>query len=85
LLLDDDENYECAFCGAPLDVSDYGRSTMTLRARKGEPTIRTISYDGKEVHSCALPWHECLDQEQVAQLAEWLASPNANTRADARP
>jgi hypothetical protein len=47
-------HYECTLCGAVLDLPVGVTPLVMLRASSGEPTMRTISVDGKEVHSCAV-------------------------------
>lgn len=47
-----DGHYECTLCGAVLDLPDGVTPLVMLRASSGEPTMRTISVDGREVHSC---------------------------------
>ena len=49
-------HYECTLCGAVLDVPVGVTPLVMLRASSGEPTMRTISVGGTEVHSC--PVHE---------------------------
>jgi hypothetical protein len=45
-------HYECTLCGAVLDLAEGVTPLVMLRASSGEPTMRTISVNGKEVHSC---------------------------------
>jgi hypothetical protein len=45
-------HYECTLCGAVLDVPIGVTPLVMLRASSGQPTLRTISVNGSEVHRC---------------------------------
>ena len=44
--------YECALCGAVLDVRDDARSQTMLIQASGEPTVRVVLVEGVEIHRC---------------------------------
>jgi hypothetical protein len=46
--------YVCAHCGAKLDVPLGAPPKVTVRAASGEPDIRVLTRDGKELHRCAV-------------------------------
>jgi hypothetical protein len=51
----DDGRYECAFCGAILDVPVTVNPRVTIRAATDAPKMRVILIDGEEVHRCEVP------------------------------
>ena len=44
--------YHCAQCGAPLDIPLIEDPRVVIRAASGEPNVRALVLDGKEIHSC---------------------------------
>lgn len=46
--------YECAFCGATLDIPLVADPTVTIKAASGAPNTRTLSLDGKVLHECSI-------------------------------
>jgi hypothetical protein len=44
--------YECAHCGAVLDVDASLVPTVMFHAAGGQPNMRVIRVDGREVHRC---------------------------------
>ncbi len=49
-----DDRYECALCGAVLDIPLTAMPRVMLTARGGERTVRVLSVDGREVHRCVI-------------------------------
>lgn len=47
-----DGGYECAGCGAPLDVSEGEKPLAILFAASGKPTVRVLKVNGREIHRC---------------------------------
>ena len=47
-----DGRYECAHCGALLDIPLVGEPVATMHAASGEPNVRVLSYNGVEIHRC---------------------------------
>ncbi len=49
-----DGRTECAQCGAVIDIPDGATPQITLHAAGGQPTVRVISIDRKEIHRCEI-------------------------------
>jgi hypothetical protein len=49
-----DEHYECAQCGAPLDIPEGATPSVMIRAASGEPNLRIILVGDTEVHRCVI-------------------------------
>jgi hypothetical protein len=49
-----DGRYECALCGAVLEIPMHEHPRAVLTASSGKRNIRVISTSGKEIHRCAL-------------------------------
>jgi hypothetical protein len=49
-----DGRYECAHCGAVLDIPLVEDPTVVIHASSGEPNMRVLSYDGREIHRCEI-------------------------------
>jgi len=49
-----DGRFVCAVCGADLDVSEDD-TVRTIAGASGQPNVRILSVDGKEIHRCELP------------------------------
>ena len=47
-----DGRYECARCGAMLDVPDRAQVRTMIMQSSGQPAVRAILADGKEIHRC---------------------------------
>jgi len=47
-----DGRYECARCGVMLDVPDHAQVRTMIMQSSGEPAVRAILVDGKEIHRC---------------------------------
>ena len=50
----DDGKYECALCGAQLDMPRGTQPTSTLCGMSGKPNVRVLTVGGKEVHRCTV-------------------------------
>jgi hypothetical protein len=50
-----DDHYECAQCGARLDIADDKVPRVTIHGASGRQNERVISVDGEEIHRCARP------------------------------
>jgi hypothetical protein len=48
-----DGRYQCALCRAILDVPLVDDPQVVVVAASGEPNIRTLVFEGKEIHRCA--------------------------------
>ncbi len=48
----DDGRYECALCGAVLDVPLVGEPQVVIHAASGQRSMRVLSVNGVEVHRC---------------------------------
>lgn len=44
--------YECAHCGAVLEISPDVEPMIVFHAAGGKPNMRVISVAGREVHRC---------------------------------
>lgn len=49
-----DGRYECAYCGAILDIPLVENPTVTMHARSGEPNVRVLRFGDQEVHRCEI-------------------------------
>jgi hypothetical protein len=47
-----DGHFECTLCRAVLDIPEDATPLVTLVASSGEPNMRFISVEGREVHAC---------------------------------
>jgi len=47
--------YQCAVCGADLDVPADATPKVMIKAGSGKPTVRLLSIGGKEIHRCERP------------------------------
>ena len=47
-----DGRYQCALCGEVLDIPLVPDPQVVVLAASGEPNMRTLSLDGKEIHRC---------------------------------
>ena len=47
-----DGRYECAHCGAVLDIDADAEPMVVVHAASGRPNMRVITVDGDEVHRC---------------------------------
>jgi hypothetical protein len=50
-----DDTYQCSLCGATLDVPPHVLPQVTIAAASGKPNVRILTFDGHEVHRCAVP------------------------------
>ena len=46
--------YVCAHCGAKLDIPLGKPPKVTIQAVGGQPNVRVVTRDGKELHRCAV-------------------------------
>src|SRR2546427_10821474 len=60
-----DGNVRCAVCGAELDLPVGCVPRVLIKATGGEPTVRTIVYEGVEAHACALAGHRSASPRQL--------------------
>jgi hypothetical protein len=49
-----DGRYECAHCGAVLDVPVVQDPVVVIHAASGQPTVRVLTYEGREIHRCEI-------------------------------
>jgi hypothetical protein len=49
-----DGRYQCALCGAVVDLPQDAKPRIVLKSAGGEPTIRAIWYRGQELHACPI-------------------------------
>ncbi len=49
-----DGRYECAHCGATLDVPLISEPRVMIVAASGEPNVRRLTLDGKVIHACEI-------------------------------
>jgi hypothetical protein len=49
-----DGRYECQQCGQVLDIAEDAVPRVEMKAASGEPNRRSITLDGREIHSCAM-------------------------------
>jgi hypothetical protein len=49
-----DGRYQCLLCGAVLDIPTDSEPQVVIVAASGEPNMRTIVYEGVEIHRCAV-------------------------------
>ena len=50
-----DGRYECAHCGAVLDIPLLDRAPqVTIYASSGQPNRRVLKLDNREIHSCEI-------------------------------
>jgi hypothetical protein len=47
-----DGRYECAYCGAILDVSAEDVPTVVFHASSAKPLMRVVLANGREIHRC---------------------------------
>jgi hypothetical protein len=47
-----DGRYECAHCGAVLDIPLVENPTVVVHAASGQPNMRVLRYQGREIHRC---------------------------------
>jgi hypothetical protein len=47
--------YECALCGAVLDISFSVVPRVHFEQSGGKPSVRVLTVDGTEVHRCTAP------------------------------
>jgi len=47
-----DGRYQCLLCGAILDIPTDSEPHVVIVAASGEPNMRTIVYEGVEIHRC---------------------------------
>ena len=48
------DRYECAFCGAVLDIPRGEEPRVVVHAASGEPNVRVVNRGGEEIHRCAI-------------------------------
>jgi hypothetical protein len=58
-----DGRYKCALCGAILDLPLVENPTVVIRAASGEPNVRVLRYEGREIHRCAISSKPRLQEE----------------------
>jgi hypothetical protein len=46
--------YVCALCGVEIDVTPDQQPLVLIKASSGEPNVRVVMLDGKQVHSCPM-------------------------------
>jgi hypothetical protein len=52
-----DGRYECANCGAQLDIPEHGEPNVTFHAAGGKPNVRVLKLGGREIHRCEIKGH----------------------------
>ena len=58
-----DGRYECAQCGAILDVPLVENPTVVMQAASGQPNVRVLRYRGREIHRCEVTNRRPAEQE----------------------
>ena len=46
--------YECAYCGAQLDIPLIAEPRVMISAASGKPNVRKLMIDGKVIHTCVI-------------------------------
>jgi len=46
--------WTCKQCGAVLDVHDGQRPDVMIAGESGQPNVRILSVDGREIHRCVI-------------------------------
>ena len=46
------DRYECALCGAELDIPLDAKPKVTIKAASGKPNVRVLTIRRKEIHRC---------------------------------
>jgi hypothetical protein len=77
-----DGRYECAYCGAVLDIPLTDDPQVTIRAASGEPNTRVLVLEGREIHACALPTEDD-HRSELRRRAQELRAHSAELRAQA--
>jgi hypothetical protein len=54
-----DGRYECVHCGAVLDIPLVGEPKVMIHGASGEPNMRVLSLNGKEIHRCDVDADKC--------------------------
>lgn len=49
-----DGRWMCAACGAVIDVPHGDEPKATLHAASGQPNVRVLTVDNREIHRCSL-------------------------------
>ncbi len=49
-----DNRYKCALCGAVLDIPIGAEVRVTISGASGQPNMRTLLYENREIHTCEL-------------------------------
>jgi hypothetical protein len=49
-----DGRYECAYCGAVLEIPLSERPRVVIRAASGKPNVRGLELEGRLIHSCEI-------------------------------
>jgi hypothetical protein len=52
-----DSRYVCANCGAILDIALTDDPQATIHGASGQPNVRTLMLDGKQIHACQIDEH----------------------------
>jgi hypothetical protein len=47
-----DGRYECAHCGAAIEIDPDAQPIVVMHAASGQPNVRVITVEGHEVHRC---------------------------------
>jgi hypothetical protein len=50
----EDRVYDCAICGAVIDVPEEKIPSVTLIRSSDERTVRIVRVDGEEIHRCGV-------------------------------
>ena len=58
----DDGRYECALCGAVLDVPRDTLPTVVVVGRSGKPNVRILMVGSSELHRCEPPQPETMER-----------------------
>jgi hypothetical protein len=46
--------YECAYCGAVLDITFFDKPRVTSVAASGAPNVRKLILSDRVIHACAI-------------------------------
>ena len=52
-----DGRYECAHCGTVLEMAPEAEPRVVFHAASGQPNMRVITVEGREIHRCEVRDH----------------------------
>jgi hypothetical protein len=57
--------HECANCGARLEVADEDVVNVMFRASSGQPNVRVVIVERKEIHRCEVRGYSATPSESA--------------------